>query len=335
MIFSNTTNVDTGPGTHDGPPPFGEILLEKGIPLRRGKTTTLQINTGLLCNQECRHCHQSAGPERHEVMDAETMAQVVEFAGKCQFETADITGGAPEMNPGIIDLVNSLSGKVPRLMLRSNLTAASGDKWENLTRTLRKNNVIIVASLPSLNRNQTDSQRGGSVFDKSIKALKRLNEIGYGVDGSGFELNLVSNPTGAFLGSPQGMVEKRYRQTLKRRYNIEFNSLFAFSNVPLGRFRNWLITSGNYDDYIRKLADSFNPYSVEGLMCRSMVSVSWDGHLFDCDFNLATKLPIGLTKTHVSEMEGPPEQGAPIAISDHCYSCTAGAGFSCGGAITS
>ncbi len=309
--------------------------MERGIPLRRDKTTTLQINTGLLCNQECRHCHQSAGPGRREVMSVETMAQVVEFAGKCQFETADITGGAPEMNPGIIDLINNLSGKVSRLMLRSNLTAATGEKWEKLTRTLRENNVIIVASLPSLNKNQTDSQRGRNVFDKSIRTLKSLNELGYGTEGSGLELNLVSNPTGAFLGSPQGMVEKRYRETLKHRYNISFNNLFAFSNVPLGRFRNWLITSGNYDDYIQKLADSFNPYSVEGLMCRSMVSVSWDGHLFDCDFNLAIELPMGRKKTHVSEMDGPPEQGAQIALSDHCYSCTAGAGFSCGGAITS
>jgi radical SAM/Cys-rich protein len=192
---------------------------------------------------------------------------------------------------------------------------------------LRSYHVVIVASFPSLNESQTDSQRGDGIFLRSIDALKKLNSMGYGQDGSGLELSLVSNPTGAFLPSSQSQTEKRFRQVLEKKWGIVFNNLFTFANVPLGRFRDWLLLSGNLETYLKKLASSFNPCAVEGVMCRSMVSVSWDGYLFDCDFNLARRLYMGGGKIHVSEMTGSPRPGHPIAVADHCYTCAAGAGF--------
>lgn len=186
---------------------------------------------------------------------------------------------------------------------------------------------MIVASFPSCNEAQSDSQRGRGVFRMSLDALRKLNAMGYGQDGTGLELNLVANPTGAFLPTPQTQMEQRFREVLKKNWGIVFNRLHAFANVPLGRFRQWLVQSGNLESYLQRLASSFNPCAVEGLMCRTLVSVSWDGYLYDCDFNLARDLPLGGKKTHVSEMEGPPEPGIPIAVGDHCYTCTAGAGF--------
>jgi len=191
----------------------------------------------------------------------------------------------------------------------------------------KKHRVVIVASFPSLDPSQAESQRGEGTFQDSIAVLKRLNSLGYGQEGSGLELDLVSNPTGAFLPPSQAQAEKRFRQELERKWGIVFNHLFTFANVPLGRFRSWLKRSGNYQKYMEKLASHFNPGAVEGLMCRTLVSVSWDGYLYDCDFNLAERLPMDGRKIHVSEMVAPPEPGTPIAVSDHCYACTAGTGF--------
>ena len=212
-------------------------------------------------------------------------------------------------------------------MLRSNLSALNDGKREHLFELLKSYRVIIVASFPSLNELQTNSQRGDGIFKISIHALKKLNAIGYGHKGSGLELNLVSNPTGAFLPPAQVETEKRFRQVLKDKWGIVFNHLFNFANVPLGRYRRWLIKSGNYEKYMAKLSSGFNPCSVEGVMCRTMVSVSWDGYLYDCDFNLARGLFMGGRKIHVSEMSGPPEPDSHIATADHCYTCTAGTGF--------
>ena len=307
--------------------PFRQTLARHGLSLTRMKATTLQVNVGLLCNQTCRHCHLEAGPNRKEVMGKETVDQVVAMAERFPFEVVDITGGAPELNPNISKMIERLAPLTSRLMLRSNLTALAQGKRDHLIDLCKKHRVVIVVSFPSLNEMQLESQRGKGVFQESIGVLRKLNSLGYGRPGSGLELNLVTNPTGAFLPSSQEQLERRFRQVLKNKWGIVFNNLFAFANVPLGRFRHWLERSGNLDEYLQRLATSFNPCAIGGLMCRSLISVSWDGYLFDCDFNQAANLYLEGKKTHISELMELPEPGEPIAISHHCYTCTAGSGF--------
>jgi radical SAM/Cys-rich protein len=260
-------------------------------------------------------------------MDLETADQVVDYAQRSSFEIIDITGGAPELNPNLVYLIKRLAPLAPRMMVRTNLSALNDGKRDYLFGIFKEYKVVVVASFPSINEAQADSQRGSGAFQKSIAALRRLNAEGYGEEGSGLELDLVSNPTGAFLPSSQSEAEKRFRKVLKQKWGISFNDLFNFANVPLGRFRQWLSQSGNLEDYIQKLASSFNPCAMEGLMCRTLISVAWDGYLYDCDFNLARGLYMGGRRIHVSKMSGPPAQGTPIAVADHCYTCTAGAGF--------
>lgn len=308
-------------------PPFSLSLARHDLKLQREKTTTLQINVGLLCNQACRHCHLSAGPSRSETMGPDTIEAVVGYASKAQFETIDITGGAPEMNLHITDIIKRMRPLAPSLVFRSNLSVLNDGEHGPLMALLAAQKVVIVASLPAINAHQTNSQRGDGIFDISISALQKLNALGYGREGSGLELNLVSNPTGAFLPPSQGQTEKRFRKVLKDKWGIIFNNLFGFANVPLGRFRQWLVKSNNLDMYLEKLAAGFNPCAVANVMCRTLVSVSWDGYLFDCDFNLAAGIYMGGRKTHISDMVGPFSPGAPIATADHCYTCTAGAGF--------
>ena len=307
--------------------PFRQTLSRHGLTLEREQTTTLQINVGLFCNQTCRHCHLDAGPGRRENMDLETADQVVDYAQRGSFEIIDITGGAPELNPNLVYLIKRLAPLAPRIMVRTNLSALNDGKRDYLFGIFKEYKVVVVASFPSINETQSDSQRGSGIFQKSIAALKRLNAEGYGEEGSGLELDLVSNPTGAFLPSSQAEAEKRFRKILKQKWGIAFNNLFNFANVPLGRFRQWLSQSGNLEKYMEKLASSFNPCAMEGLMCRTLVSVGWDGYVYDCDFNLARGLYLGGRRIHVSKMPGPPEQGTPIAVAEHCYTCTAGAGF--------
>lgn len=307
--------------------PFNLNVARHGLELTRAQTTTLQINIGLLCNQFCRHCHLNAGPDRSEMMDTETMDQVVAYAERCPFEVIDITGGAPELNPGLGDLMEKLSPLAPRILLRSNLTALNPQENDDLVRVLASYRVVIFGSFPSINESQADSQRGDGIYQQSIETLKRLNAMGYGRKDSGLELNLVSNPTGAFVPAPQAQMEKRIRGLMERKHGIIFNNLFSFGNVPIGRFREWLIQSDNYAAYMQKLYASFNPCAIEGLMCRNLVSVNWDGYLHDCDFNLARGLFMGGRKIHISEMAALPEPESPIASSDHCYTCTAGEGF--------
>jgi len=307
--------------------PFSAVLVKHGIKLRRVETNALQVNVGLVCNQACKHCHLDAGPARMEAMDADTMEAVAAFAGRSRFKIIDITGGAPELVPGITAFVQQLAVLTPRLIFRSNLSALHDQAPADLPETLAANKVVITASFPSINAAQTDNQRGQGIFEKSIAVLQELNQRGYGKEGTGLELNLVSNPSGAYLPQGQEHAQKRFRQVLQDKYGIVFNNLFAFANVPLGRFRDWLERSGNLENYIGKLAGSFNPCAVEGLMCRSQVSVSWDGYLYDCDFNLAANLPLGGRKIHVSELEAPPAEDSAISVADYCYTCTAGAGF--------
>ncbi len=304
---------------------FSRALKQAGLRLAREQTHTLQVNVGLRCNQSCRHCHLEAGPERAEVMTRQIAAQVARWAAGCNFQAVDVTGGAPELNPDIEAIVATFSRLAPAMIFRSNLTALSSRP--RLVEMLCARRSAIVASFPSVNETQSESQRGKGVFPTSIEMLRRLNSLGYGKPDSGLELNLVSNPTGAFLAANQEQAEKRFRQVLERKWGIAFNHLYNFSNVPLGRFRRWLEKSGNLDAYMKKLTDAFNPCAVEKVMCKTLVSVSWDGYLYDCDFNQALGLPLNHRRIHVSEMTGPPEPGTPIACADHCFSCTAGAGF--------
>lgn len=309
------------------PPSFQSTLVSRGLRLKRSSTDTLQINVGLECNQTCRHCHLSAGPQRKENMSRHTAEAVVAYARRADFKTIDITGGAPELNPNIEFLVAELAELAPRLMLRSNLTALNSHKRSRLLDLLVSRRVVLVASFPSLNPGQADAQRGSGIFTTSIDMLARLNALGYGRQGTGLELNLVSNPVGAFLPPSQSEAAERFRRILQNRWQIAFNNYYSFANVPLGRFGNWLKQTGNYQRYMQRLVTAFNACALASVMCRTLVSVAWDGYLFDCDFNLACGLPMGGGRMHISELDGPPTAGAPIATADHCYTCTAGSGF--------
>ena len=314
---------------------FSDCLAHHGLALTREVATALQVNVGLACNLACKHCHHAAGPSRREVMDRKTMNAVVSYAARVSFDTIDITGGAPELVPGIGDFLAGLAPITGRLLFRSNLVALDEQKEGDLVSQLASLRATICASLPSINGRQADAQRGDGVFAASISMLRRLNEAGYGISGSGLELNLVANPSGAFLPVGQAAAERRFREELDRRHGIVFTHLYTFANVPLGRFRDWLERSGNLQGYMERLAAGFNPCAVNGLMCRSQAVIDWRGYLYDCDFNLAAGMPLSGTPLHVSELSGPPPSGIDVPTGDYCYACTAGAGFTCSGAIAS
>jgi radical SAM/Cys-rich protein len=307
--------------------PFSATLAKHGLELRKGLIDTLQINVGLLCNQACRHCHLEAGPSRSEMMSRETIDEVVAYAERAPFQVVDITGGAPEMNPHLSYLIEKMSPLAPRLMLRANLTALAQQNTDGLIGLCEEHRVAIVASFASVSASQTASQRGPGVLERSVEMIRKLNDHGYGRAGTGLEINLVSNPTGAFLPVSQSQAEKKFRSDLERKWGLSFNHLFTFANVPLGRFLSWLRDSGNLESYMQKLAASFNPCTVASLMCRTFVSVNWDGYLYDCDFNLARGAYLGGRKRHVSQMKCRPELGTRIPTGNHCYACTAGSGF--------
>jgi radical SAM/Cys-rich protein len=260
-------------------------------------------------------------------MSRETMAAVVAFARRFPFRAIDITGGAPELVPDLPFLIEGLAPLAPRLMLRTNLSALNGAARESLLALCVAHRVVLIASFPSTNPSQADAQRGAGVTETGIAVLRKLNAAGYGVEGTGLELDLVSNPVGAFLPVFQESAERKFRQDLSRKWGIAFNNLYTFANVPLGRFRTGLLRAGNYERYMKTVVEAFNPSAVEGLMCRTLLSVSWDGFLYDCDFNLATGRFSGDRKIHVSDVGELPRPGAPIAIGDYCYACTAGSGF--------
>jgi radical SAM/Cys-rich protein len=306
---------------------FENTLALHNLELLRGETTSLQINVGLVCDLACRHCHLEAGPHRTEQMKPKTVEAVIACARRMRFKTIDITGGAPEQLPQLPYLVEQLAPLTPKLIVRTNLTALARAESADLPELYRQHHVAIVASLPAVNASQTVSQRGNGTWDTSIDMLRRLNTLGYGVSGSGLELDLVANPTGAFLPAGQAQTERRFHQDLKRRYNISFSNLYTFANVPLGRFRSWLEHSGNLDEYQQKLAESFNPCTLPGLMCRTLISVDWNGFLYDCDFNLAVGLPHREQGSHISKLAELPLPGTRIPVGDHCFSCTAGTGF--------
>lgn len=306
---------------------FAQTLAHNGLELTRDRTEILQVNVGLACNQACRHCHLEAGPFRREMMDQATAREVAAYAERGGFTSVDITGGAPELNPHTLELVEAVSRGGRRTLFRANLTELASGRYGELLELLVARRVVIMASFPSLNQGQTEAQRGAGVYDRSVQTLRLLNDLGYGQEGSGLELNLISNPAGAFMPPGQAATQERFRRELARKWGLAFNNLYTFANVPLGRFRAWLVAKGGYEAYLGKLAGAFNPCALAGVMCRSLVSINWEGHLYDCDFNLAAGLPLGGRRQHVREMAGPPAAGARIAISEHCYSCTAGAGF--------
>ena len=305
---------------------FKSVLERRHVDFVRGETDTLQVNVGLACNQSCRHCHLDAGPGRNEMMSRETVEEVIEFSRRCRFSTIDVTGGAPELLPDIHRLLEGLSPLTTRLIIRSNLTAAP-EKREHLLGLCRDLGVALIASFPSMSESQSDAQRGSGVWKESIETLKKLNTFGYGEPGSGLDLNLVVNPAGAFLPPDQCRLEEKFRRDLKKKYGVLFNNLFTFANVPLGRFKRWLVASGNYDSYLKKLSDGFDSANLVGLQCRSLLSVSWEGCLYDCDFNQAAGMPLGGERSFISGCSTPPAAGTPIAVGDHCFACTAGPGF--------
>ncbi|HBT82013.1 MAG: radical SAM protein [Desulfuromonadales bacterium GWD2_61_12] len=307
--------------------PFETTLAQQGLTLTRGKTSVLQINVGLKCDLACRHCHLEAGPARSEAMTRATMAEVIAFASRGSFQVADITGGAPELVPDLPFLLAGLAPAVPTVMLRTNLTALSTAERLPLLELCRRLRIVIVASFPALTPAQIEAQRGSGVWDTSVAMLQKLNAMGFGRPGSGLELHLVANPGGAFLPQNQAAAEREYHRTLARKLDIEFNRLFVFANMPLGRFKRWLATSGNLDSYMDNLLRAFNPCTIESLMCRSLVSVAWDGTLYDCDFNQAANLPLGGRRIHVSDPAAQPAAESPIATGEHCYACSAGSGF--------
>jgi radical SAM/Cys-rich protein len=313
---------------------FDEKLKAHGMELRAGAVDILQVNVGKLCNQACKHCHVDASPRRTEIMSRETVEQVIAALRKFRFQALDITGGAPELNPSFRYLVAEASALGIHVMVRHNLTVMFEPGQDDLPDFFRQHRVEVVSSLPYFLEQQTDAQRGHGVFNQSVTALHRLNAAGYGMDGSGLVLNLVYNPVGAFLPPPQSSIEADFKRELKSRYGISFTQLYTITNMPIKRFLDYLRRSGNEERYMRKLVEAFNPNAVEGLMCRNLLSVDWEGRLYDCDFNQMMELSVGsaLPQT-ISAFD--PEKFARrrIVTGSHCFGCTAGAGSSCGGAV--
>ena len=317
-----------------GIPAFQDALESRGLqPLTAGRIEILQVNVGRLCNQTCRHCHVDAGPDRREVMNAETVDACLRVLDEAQIPTLDITGGAPELNPNFRRIVTTARGLGRRVIDRCNLTILLAPGYEGLAGFLAEQGVEIVASLPCYLEGNCDRQRGEGVYEKSITALKRLNELGYGKRND-LPLTLVYNPVGPSLPPDQAKLEADYRRELRTRHGIEFTRLFTITNMPISRFLADLLDSGRYEEYLAKLASAFNPAAVAGLMCLNTLSVDWQGRLYDCGFN--QMLDLGMTSAApqtIHDFDASRLMGRRIVTGRHCYGCTAGAGSSCGGAI--
>lgn len=305
------------------------------FPLKAKKLEILQVNVGYMCNQVCEHCHVDAGPDRKEIMTQETMQQILNVIITTGAHTLDLTGGAPEMNPNFRWFVEQATQiGVKDFIVRSNLTIIRANKkYNDLPDFFKKHNIHVVSSMPHWTRGKTDKQRGEGVFDMSIKALQELNKRGYGMPDSDLKLDLVYNPSGAFLPGDQGALEKDFKKALLQDFDIKFHNLFAITNLPIARFLDYLIASENYEDYMYALVEAYNPAAVEHVMCTNTLSVSWDGYLFDCDFNQMLELPVNSKAKHISEYNQELLEGRNIVTSQHCYGCTAGAGSSCQGVV--
>ena len=307
-------------------------------PMRRKRLATLQVNLGYRCNQSCLHCHVAAGPKRTEEMSWETMHLVLDFVRQQGIETLDLTGGAPELNPHFRRLVTAARAMDLRIIDRCNLTILNEPGHESLADFLAAQAVEVTASLPCYLEDNVDKQRGNGVFKSSIGALRKLNALGYGRAGSGRVLNLVYNPVGPTLPPDQVGLEQAYKEQLAARYGIVFNQLLALTNMPIQRFGSQLVSRQQFHEYMHLLKGAHQSANLEGVMCRSLLSVSWQGHVFDCDFNQMLGLPLGGGETravHLSELLAQSFAGRSIRVADHCYGCTAGQGSSCGGALAS
>lgn len=315
---------------------FESKMEQAGLfPLKPTGIEIFQINVGYMCNMTCKHCHVDAGPDRTEIMTRETLEQCLDALDHPNIKTVDLTGGAPEMNPHFRWFVNEVSKLGKEIIVRSNLTILDTRKFEDLPQFMADRGVEITCSLPFYSKRRTDAQRGEGTYDKSMKVLKLLNEIGYGKEETGLRLNLVYNPVGAFLPPDQESLKQQYKDRLMKDHEIVFNDLFTITNLPISRYLNFLVMSGNLEEYMEKLVNAFNPAAAEGVMCRNTISIGWDGSLYDCDFNqmLQMKTNHG-APSHISEWDLEDLNNREILLNQHCYGCTAGAGSSCGGATT-
>jgi len=312
---------------------FADVVARAGLsPLRAAGLDVLQVNLGKQCNQTCVHCHVDAGPDRKERMARSVMEESLRVVREQRIPTVDITGGAPEMHPDFRWFVEQCRALGAQVMVRCNLTIIlANKKYNDLPEFYRDHRAEVICSLPFYSAERTDRQRGSGVFEDSIKALKMLNAVGYGT-GNGLKLHLVYNPVGAFLPGAQEELEKQYKTALLRDHGIVFDQLYAITNLPISRFLEWLVRSENYTDYMEKLVGAFNPAAVNGVMCRTMLSVGYDGRLYDCDFNQMLELPLhGDLPRHISDYTDAAMRDRLITTGQHCYGCTAGAGSSCGG----
>ncbi|MDQ5847721.1 MAG: arsenosugar biosynthesis radical SAM protein ArsS [Pseudomonadota bacterium] len=314
------------------------LMRQFGFPaIARRRLETLQVNLGYKCNQSCLHCHVNAGPTRTEMMSRETIGEVVAFIGNSSITVLDITGGAPELNTHFRDLVVRARQLGLHVIDRCNLTILEEPGHEDLGGFLAAQRVEIIASLPCYTEELVDRQRGKGVYERSIKALQRLNALGYGLAGSGLALHLVYNPQGASLPPPQEKLEADYKRVLGETFGIAFNRLYTLANMPIQRFGSTLVSKGQFNEYMDLLHVAHRQENLESVMCRTLLSVDWQGFVYDCDFNQMLGLPLrveGRKRTHLSELIGQDLAGNPIAVRDHCYGCTAGQGSSCGGALT-
>ncbi len=315
--------------------PFAQRLEHLGYAeLKAAQVNTLQVNLGWRCNQSCKHCHLLAGPHRLEQMEADTVEEVIRVVQRWSLPVVDLTGGAPEINPHFEYLVDRLHQLGVHIISRSNLTVLLEPGKKHLPEFFRDRRVDLVCSLPYYQEEPVDRLRGPGAFRKSLTALRRLNRLGYGQKDSDLKLHLMYNPAGAYFPPEQGPLEDLFHRELAARYGIHFHHLYTLLNMPIGRFKEFLQKSGNYEHYLGKLVAGFNPATVDGLMCRYLISVSWEGRLYDCDFNQALDLPLaqGLPQT-IWEFDLPALATRPIHLADHCYGCTAGTGSSCHGRL--
>ncbi|QDT90097.1 arsenosugar biosynthesis radical SAM (seleno)protein ArsS [Gimesia algae] len=320
---------------HSQQPTFEKQLQQHQLPnLQATRIDTLQVNLGKLCNMTCEHCHVDAGPDRREIMTAETVKECLQALQHPGFEILDLTGGAPEMNPQFREMVIAARQLGKRVIDRCNLTILLAPGFQDLSKFLAEHQVEIVASLPCYLQENTDAQRGNGAFQKSIDALQLLNSFGYGTSDSGLKLTLVYNPVGFSLPPDQSELEAAYQRELKTRFDIQFTNLITITNMPISRFLSELIQQGQFEEYMERLVSAFNPGTVSGLMCRSILSVDWEGYLYDCDFNQMLNIPIAVSEQrHIRNFNYDDLVNRNINSSQHCYGCTAGAGSSCGGAI--
>ncbi len=314
------------------------LLLNSSFPeIRRNKLETIQVNLGFKCNQRCLHCHVNAGPNRKEMIALDNIKLLLKILRDKPITTLDITGGAPEMHPDFNYLVQEAHALGVQVIDRCNLTILNEPGYENMVEFLAEHKVEIVASLPCYLEENVDAQRGSGVYKSSIAALKKLNAVGYGKENSGLKLNLVYNPTGPALPPPQESLTADYKNELLHRHGILFNHLFTITNMPIKRFGSTLISNGQFEEYMQLLKESHQAKNLENIMCKSLLSVSWEGYIYDCDFNQMLNLPLRLNgdqRTHLRDLLKNDVANNQIMVADHCYGCTAGSGSSCGGALT-